>query len=83
MNLTLSADAKLIEEARAWAATHGTSLNALVKDYLASLGAGLEREEATRLFAKNAREDAGNSGGGRPFSRQELYMGKRFGGDLP
>jgi hypothetical protein len=79
MNLTLSADSKTIEDARAWANAHGTSLNALIRDYLATFGKNQELEEAARLFCENARTHAGCSAQGVRFSREELYSGKRFG----
>jgi len=79
MNLTLSAESRVIEDARAWAKAHGTSLNALVRDYLASFASRLEREEAAREFVETARQGAGRSEPGASFRREDLYRGNRFG----
>ncbi|TVR85200.1 MAG: hypothetical protein EA428_16240 [Spirochaetaceae bacterium] len=79
MNITLSADEQVIEAARTWAAEHGTSINALVREYLASLAHDAEVEQAAEDFAANARVHAGNSSGQGSFSRGELYTGSRFG----
>lgn len=79
MNITLSAEGSIIEAARTWALDHGTSLNNLVRDYLASLGSVMDREEAARLFAANATKFPGHSRSDRPFCREELYQGRRFG----
>jgi hypothetical protein len=80
MNITLSAEERVVEEARSWAAAHGTSLNALVRDFLARFGADLDREAAAGQFAKNARTGAGRSEAGTKFSRGETYRGSRFKG---
>jgi plasmid stability protein len=79
MNITLSADEKNIEAARAWAAAHGTSLNALIRDYLANLVNRMEMEESARLFGENARTGAGHSAPETRFHRDDLYRGRRFG----
>jgi hypothetical protein len=80
MNITLSAEERIIEKARSWAAAHGTSLNALVRDYLARLGSDADREGAARLFSRNARSGAGRSEAGIRFNRAETYQGSRFDG---
>ncbi len=79
MNITLSADEQVIEAARKWAAEHGTSINAVVREYLAALAHDPEKEQAAEAFAANARTYAGDSSGKGPFSRGELYVGSRFG----
>jgi hypothetical protein len=63
VNITLSADEKIIERARKAAQDMGKSLNQAVRDDLAQLAAG----EALRSLAGR-----GNSGGQR-ISRDELY----------
>ena len=80
MNITLSADEQVIEAARKWAVEHGTSINAVVREYLASLAHDAQVEQAAEDFAANARTHAGNSAGKGPFSRDALYTGSRFGG---
>jgi hypothetical protein len=80
MNITLSADEQVVVEARSWATLHGTSLNALVRDYLSSLVSEQRMESAAILFAQNAREHAGCSEPGTAYSRNATYSGKRFEG---
>ncbi len=79
MNLTLSAESRVIEAAREWASNHGTTINSLVRDYLVSLATVADTDEVIKEFCQNARQCAGNSGGNGAFSRAELYQGKRFG----
>jgi plasmid stability protein len=79
MNITLSVDDRTVDDARIWAAEHGTSLNAVVRGYLTQLVSSAELEEAARTFADNARNKAGNSEPGTRFNRNEVYQGKRFG----
>ena len=73
MNLTLSADEKLVEKARSYAAAHGTSLNQMIRDYLERVVGEVTLDEAAQQFAAIAREHAGNSGGGRSVRREEIY----------
>lgn len=72
MNITLSIDDRLVEEARRLAQARGTSLNQLVRDYLEMLvhprKAGGYGEELRRLTA----EGQGRSQGWR-FDRDELH----------
>lgn len=79
MNITLSADSQVIEAARKWATEHGTSINAVVREYLAALAHDRENEQAAEAFAANAQGCAGDSSGKGSFSRGELYVGSRFG----
>lgn len=72
MNITLSVDAGLIEEARKLAQARGTSVNQLVRDYLEALvrprdvkGYGAELRQLTQ-------EGAGRSKGWR-FDRDEIH----------
>lgn len=80
MNITLSAEDRVIEEARIWAAEHGTSVNALVREYLSSLGETQNRDQAAAQFIRNAREGAGRSAPETAFKRSDIYTGRRFGG---
>ncbi len=79
MNITLSAEERIVDEARSWAAAHGTSLNALVRDFLAGLGSDADREAAAAQFVHNARTGAGRSEAGTRFTRSGTYSGSRFG----
>lgn len=79
MNITLSADQKTVEAARTWAAAHGTSINALIRSFLAGLEDSGDAESAAEQFAKNARERAGHSSPEADLSRRGIYRGRRFG----
>jgi antitoxin component of RelBE/YafQ-DinJ toxin-antitoxin module len=72
MNLTLSVDDRLVEEARRVAAAMGKSLNQVVREYLEALtsmdAARLEIEELRRL----SKQGGGRSRGWR-FDREELH----------
>ncbi len=71
VNITLSADEKIIERARKAAQSMGKSLNQAVRDYLEQLAAGEEGLDA-ELEALRSMAGRGNSGGQR-ISRDELY----------
>ncbi len=72
MNITLSVDDRLVEEARKLAQARGTSLNQLVRVYLE----GLVRPQRHESFANELRrltsEGRGRSGNWR-FNRDELH----------
>ena len=72
MNLTLSVDEDVVERARKVARARGTSLNALVREYLESLAGKRRGEEVARAMRKFWTESPGNSGGWK-FNREELY----------
>ncbi|MBI2220295.1 MAG: hypothetical protein HYU53_03710 [Acidobacteria bacterium] len=71
MNLTLSVEDGLVERAREVARQQGTSLNALIRDYLEGLTGQLGGDEILTEFEAMWAEP-GNSGG-KPFKRKELY----------
>jgi hypothetical protein len=75
MNITLSIDDHLVEQARKLAQARGTSLNQLVRDYLESL----IRPRPTESYASELRrltaEGKGRSKGWR-FDRDELHERK-------
>lgn len=77
MNITLSAEESVIQGAREWAAKHGTSLNAVIRDHLKSLAEEADRPALAEEFRKNAL--LGRSEADYRFSRDEVYSGKRFG----
>lgn len=72
VNITLSADEKIIEGARKAAQGMGKSLNQAVRDYLEQLAAGEEGLDA-ELEALRSMAGRGNSGGER-IRRDELYV---------
>ena len=71
VNITVSADKKIIERSRKAAQAMGKSLNQAVGDYLEQLAAGEEGLDA-ELEALRSMAGRGNSGGQR-ISRDELY----------
>ena len=79
MNITLSVDSEIVEKARKWSREHGTSLNAVIREQLSSLAGKGDNETAARQFRENAVNSSGRSELPRPFNREELYSGKRFG----
>ena len=71
MNVTLSIDNRVVAAARRIAATRGTSLNQLIRDYLEQLTrvndveAALDQLDA--LWAKNVYRSSG------PWTREQLH----------
>jgi hypothetical protein len=76
-NITLAVDEKTVERARQVARQQGTSLNALIREYIERLAgqrSGLEiYQQLERLWAKGS----GRSGGYK-FRREDAY-GERLG----
>lgn len=72
MNLTLSVDEKTVQKAREVARKQGTSLNALLRKYIASLAGRRTGEQAAEEFRRLWSEGRGNSGGWK-FNREEIY----------
>lgn len=73
MNITLSADEKLIKKAREYAKRHNSSLNNLVRSYLEQITNEINGEEAAQEFELLCTENAGESDKGYPFNRSEEY----------
>jgi hypothetical protein len=69
--ITLSADEDTI--ARASAHAHGTTLNDLIRDYLAQIAKPLDRDAAADEFVKLARGHSGCSEEGWRFNRVECH----------
>jgi hypothetical protein len=82
MNITLSADEDLVENAREYARRHGTSLNQMIRDYLRTLTAAETRQEAAEAFEVVARSMAGDSGhgpsAGSPWAGREALYRERL-----
>ena len=74
MNLTITVDDETLRRARIRALSQGTSVNAVLRDFLESY-AGSEIEAAARSrLAQLARASAASSGpGGRTWTREDLY----------
>ena len=74
MNLTITIDDELLRRARIRALSQGTSVNAILREFLESYaGSEIERKARTRL-AELARESRSASGpDGRDWKREDLY----------
>jgi hypothetical protein len=72
MNITLSIDDRLVEDARKLAQARGTSLNQLVRDYLESLVRPRKVEGYSAELRRLTAEGRGRSKGWR-FDRDELH----------
>jgi len=72
-NLTLVIDDDVLSRARLEATRRHSTVNALIRDYLASL-AGLDdaREEAARWLVRAMKNSQGKSGGVR-WTREEVH----------
>jgi len=72
-NVTLSVDDKILAAARRYAADHGTSLNKLVRDYLAGIANRQDKAQDVRRRLRELSEDSpARLGAGLP-SRDQLH----------
>ncbi|CAN5137397.1 MAG: hypothetical protein H0W36_10775 [Gemmatimonadetes bacterium] len=72
-NLTITVGDEALRMARIRALTQGTSVNAVLREFLeAYAGVRGEQEEASRRLISLSR-DAGSRRGGRRWTRNELY----------
>jgi antitoxin component of RelBE/YafQ-DinJ toxin-antitoxin module len=72
MDLTVSVDEEVLEKARHVASARGTSVDQLVREYLASLCNREGNEEAARRFMELVKGSTYSSEG-RTFTREELH----------
>jgi hypothetical protein len=73
-NLTLTVDGDVLRRARLRAMQQGTSVNAVVRDFLASFAGESDAQRGLQEFAASARASRAGSGpGGRTWTRDELY----------
>ena len=73
-NLTLSIDDELLKRARVRAVQEGTSVNAVVRDYLERYAHTDASDKAMRRFLGIAdASDAGSVGTGRTWARSDIY----------
>jgi len=72
MNITLSVDDDVIRTARRRAEALGTSVNQLVRDYLAQLAGETNAAEDAAEFERLSRSAKGNAHGWK-FNREELH----------
>ncbi len=73
MNITISADERLIEKARAYAQSNSTTLNQLLRDYMERVTGQIDGPAAAREFAEIARQQPGRSDADFVFRRSELH----------
>jgi hypothetical protein len=71
-NITLAVDEKMVERARQVARQQGTSLNALIREYIERL-AGERSGAQVVADLKRMWKQGGGRSGGRKFKRDELY----------
>jgi hypothetical protein len=73
-NLTVTIDDDLLRRARLRALEQGTSVNALLREYLEAFARAGSIRDARSRFAALARESSAASGpGGRQWTREELH----------
>jgi hypothetical protein len=73
-NLTITVDEQTLKKARIRALEEGTSVNAILRDYLETYaGVRRERREAWRKIRELAKTSAMSSGGNGLPEREELY----------
>jgi len=74
MNLTLTIDDETLKRARMRALDQGTSVNAVVREFLSSYAGSADEREARRRFVELGSDSgAGAQGTGRSWTREELY----------
>ena len=73
-NLTITIDERLLKQARMRALEDGTSVNAVLRDYLARYAGVGDTAEALAGFGRLARRVGASSGPrGRTWTRDELH----------
>jgi antitoxin component of RelBE/YafQ-DinJ toxin-antitoxin module len=72
MNLTLSIDDGIVQQARRRAEAMGKSVNQLVREYLEQFAGKSDLEAAADEYREMARNPKGNSRGWK-FNREELH----------
>ena len=73
MSLTLSAEKKLVERTRQFAAEHGTSLNQMIRDYMRQVACLSELERDAEEFERLALSHGGQSPADYVFDREEAH----------
>jgi hypothetical protein len=73
-NLTITVDRQTLSRARIRALEDGTSVNAILRDYLERYAGGGEGSAALAEFARLATASEASSGpGGRSWTRDEIH----------
>ncbi len=73
MNITLSADEKLVERSRQFAAEHGTTLNDMILNYMKKIARISDIEKDAEEFAQLAKEHGGHARPDFVFDRNEIH----------
>ena len=73
MNITLSADDKLIKRSRQFAAEHGTTLNDMIRDYMKKIAHLSDIEKDAEEFAQLAKNKGGQAPQNFVFDRNEIH----------
>jgi plasmid stability protein len=74
MNLTITVDEKVLRRARIRALEQGTSVNAVLREFLESYaGAAVESQARSRLAGLARRSTATSGPEGRSWTRSEIY----------
>jgi hypothetical protein len=80
-NITLAIDEKVLKQARAYAASHGTTLNALVREHLVHLLDEEQRiEKARQGLLDLIDKSTGRLGPGWKWNREDAYEGRLLPG---
>ena len=81
MNLTITIDDEVWRLARIRALSQGTSVNAVLREFLESCaGSDVETAARTRLAALARRSTATSGPSGRTWTREDLQSGQDFEG---
>ena len=77
MNLTITVDDEVLRRARIRALSQGTSVNAVLREFLESYaGSDVEAGARNRLADLARRSTASSGPGGRTWARNEAYAGR-------
>lgn len=72
-NLTLVIDREVLRDARRYALEHDTTVNELVRSYLADIRREETKREAARALLATSMEQGLGEATGEPFNREEIY----------
>jgi hypothetical protein len=73
MNITLSAEEELIKKARKYARDRNTTINQIIRDYLARLVGEASNDDVAHEFEAVATSMAGRSPEGWKFNRNAIH----------
>ncbi|MFV2072631.1 MAG: hypothetical protein ACC742_08265 [Thermoanaerobaculales bacterium] len=81
MNLTITVGDEVLRRARIRALSQGTSVNAVLREFLESYaGSDVEAGARARLAELARRSTASSGPGGRAWTREDLQSGRNFAG---